>query len=162
MQALRSEAYRCVPSSSSLGVTLASVLRGAVHLRLSEFRHGSAAAHYVTRPFRIAADLLAENEDPEAVAQITVDVLREVQDYARTFVDALAPLSSRLAFKRDSGRTCSAGCSNRAATSRSPDGSSNNSTRSPCRHEGPELLRIPGAFRFALTARIAERASSTR
>ncbi|MDA8289724.1 MAG: hypothetical protein M0014_14990 [Actinomycetota bacterium] len=53
----------------------------------------------------IAADLLAEHEDPEAVAQITVDALRNVQDYPRTFVDELAPLSSRLGFKRDSGRS---------------------------------------------------------
>jgi hypothetical protein len=59
----------------------------------------------VTRPSRIAADLLAEHEDPEAVAQITVDALRNVQDYPRTFVDELAPLSSRLGFQRDSGRS---------------------------------------------------------
>jgi hypothetical protein len=59
----------------------------------------------VTLPSRIAADLLAEHEDPEAVAQITVDALRDVQDYPRSFVARLAPLSSRLGFQRDSGRS---------------------------------------------------------
>lgn len=59
----------------------------------------------VTRPSRIAADLLRDNEDPEAVAQITVEALRNVQDYPRTFESELAPLATRLGFQRHAGRS---------------------------------------------------------
>jgi hypothetical protein len=57
----------------------------------------------VTRPSRIAADLLRDREDPEAVAQITADALRSVFDYAGTFAEALAPQASRFGLRRDDG-----------------------------------------------------------
>lgn len=57
----------------------------------------------VTRPSRIAADLLAEREDPEAVAQIVADAIREVYDYPGTFAGALSPLAVRLGFRRGDG-----------------------------------------------------------
>jgi hypothetical protein len=57
----------------------------------------------VTRPSRIAADLLAENEDPEAVAQITADAIRSVYDYPGSFADALAPYAARFGLRRGDG-----------------------------------------------------------
>jgi hypothetical protein len=57
----------------------------------------------VTRPSRIASDLLWENEDHEAVARIVVDALRDIQDYPRNFVQALAPHASRLGFRQGGG-----------------------------------------------------------
>lgn len=59
----------------------------------------------VTRPSRIAADLLRTNEDPEAVAQITVEALRNTQDYPRSFVGELAPLAFRLGFRKGAGHS---------------------------------------------------------
>lgn len=45
----------------------------------------------VTRPSRIAADLLSDREDPEAVAQVIADALREVKDYPAKVAKAIAP-----------------------------------------------------------------------
>ena len=57
----------------------------------------------VTRPSRIAADLLAEREDPEAVAQVVVDAIRRAQDLPGTFAEALAPVATRLGFRPGDG-----------------------------------------------------------
>lgn len=57
----------------------------------------------VTRPSRIAMDLLEEREDPEAVGHVIVDAIRGVYDYPGTFADALAPLSHQLGLRRDDG-----------------------------------------------------------
>jgi putative AbiEi antitoxin of type IV toxin-antitoxin system len=57
----------------------------------------------VTRPSRIAADLLAENEDPEAVAQIIADAIRSVYDDPGSFADALAPYAARFGLRRGDG-----------------------------------------------------------
>jgi hypothetical protein len=57
----------------------------------------------VTRPSRIAADLLAENEDPEAVAQIIADAIRSVYDYPGSFVAALASYATRFGLRRGDG-----------------------------------------------------------
>ena len=57
----------------------------------------------VTRPSRIATDLLAEREDPEAVAQIVVDAIREAYDYPGTFAEALSPAAARLGFRAGDG-----------------------------------------------------------
>lgn len=57
----------------------------------------------VTRPSRIASDLLYDHEDPEAVAQIVADALRRVSDYPGTFVEALAPHAARFGLRRDDG-----------------------------------------------------------
>jgi hypothetical protein len=57
----------------------------------------------VTRPSRIAADLLVDREDPEAVAQIVADALRRAFDYAGTFVETLAPHAARFGLRRGDG-----------------------------------------------------------
>jgi hypothetical protein len=57
----------------------------------------------VTRPSRIAADLLRDQEDPEAVAQVTADAIRAGYDEAATFADALAPHALRFGLRRRDG-----------------------------------------------------------
>jgi hypothetical protein len=57
----------------------------------------------VTRPSRIAADLLLDNEAPEAVAQVVADAIRGAYDYPGTFVGALAPFAMQLGFRRGDG-----------------------------------------------------------
>jgi hypothetical protein len=57
----------------------------------------------VTRPSRIAADLLGEHEDPEAVAQIVAEAIRTPIDDPATFVAALTPHAARLGFRRADG-----------------------------------------------------------
>ena len=56
-----------------------------------------------TRPARIASDLLRENEDPEAVAQIAADAIRAVYDSPGTFAEALAPHAARFGLRRGDG-----------------------------------------------------------
>ncbi len=57
----------------------------------------------VTRPSRIAADLLDDREDTEAVAHVVADAIRAVYDYPGTFADALAPHAARLGLRRGDG-----------------------------------------------------------
>jgi len=57
----------------------------------------------VTRPSRIASDLLLDNEDPEAVADIVAQSIRNVYDYPGTFADALAPHAARFGLRRGDG-----------------------------------------------------------
>jgi hypothetical protein len=57
----------------------------------------------VTRPARIAADLLAEQEDPEAVAQIIADALRSGYDDPATVAEAIAPHASHFGLRRRDG-----------------------------------------------------------
>jgi len=57
----------------------------------------------VTRPARIASDLLADHEDPEAAAQVAADALRGVHDYADNFVGELAPHAAKLGLRRGDG-----------------------------------------------------------
>ena len=57
----------------------------------------------VTRPARIAGDLLQEDEDPEAVGQITADGIRAVYDHPGTFAAALAPHAARFGLSRGDG-----------------------------------------------------------
>lgn len=57
----------------------------------------------VTRPSRIAADLLDDREDPEAVAHVVADAMRAVYDYPGTFADALAPHAARFGLRRSDG-----------------------------------------------------------
>lgn len=59
----------------------------------------------VTRPSRIAADLLEDREDPEAVAHVIADAIRGAFDYPGAFADALAPHSARLGLRRGDGLT---------------------------------------------------------
>lgn len=57
----------------------------------------------VTRPSRIASDLLADREDPEAVGHVVADALRGVSDYAGTFVEELRPRAASLGLRRGDG-----------------------------------------------------------
>src|SRR5271155_3661337 len=57
----------------------------------------------VTRPSRIASDLLYDNEDPEAVAQIVADAIRPVFDYPGAFAESLAPNAGRFGLRRNDG-----------------------------------------------------------
>jgi len=57
----------------------------------------------VTRPSRIAADLLADREDPGAVAQILADAIRGAYDDPSTFADALAPHAPKFGLRRQDG-----------------------------------------------------------
>lgn len=56
-----------------------------------------------TRPSRIASDLLADREDPEAVASVVADAIRDEYDYPATFADTLAPQASRFGLRRGDG-----------------------------------------------------------
>ena len=57
----------------------------------------------VTRPSRIASDLLADREDPEAVGHVVADALRGVNDDAGTFVETLGPHAAQLGLRRGDG-----------------------------------------------------------
>jgi len=57
----------------------------------------------VTRPSRIASDLLWQHEDPEAVAQIVAEACRSVIDYPGTFTESLAPHAHRFGLRRGDG-----------------------------------------------------------
>jgi hypothetical protein len=57
----------------------------------------------LTRPARIAADLLADREDPEAVGHVIADAIRAVYDYPGTFADALAPHAVKFRLRRHDG-----------------------------------------------------------
>lgn len=74
-----------------------------LHLGAVEDRWISLRGLPVTRPSRIAADLLREREDPEAVAHIVVDALRAVYDYPGTFAVTLAPAAAQLGLRRGDG-----------------------------------------------------------
>jgi Transcriptional regulator, AbiEi antitoxin len=57
----------------------------------------------VTSPARTAADLLADKEDPEAVAQVVADALRTKKEWAGNFAIALGPRAGQLRFRRGDG-----------------------------------------------------------
>jgi hypothetical protein len=57
----------------------------------------------VTRPSRIASDLLANREEPSAVAQLIADAIRNGYDYPGTIADALAPHAAAFGFRRGDG-----------------------------------------------------------
>ncbi len=56
-----------------------------------------------TRSSRIAADLLDDREDTEAVARIVVVAIRAIYDYPGTFADELAPYAARYGLRRGDG-----------------------------------------------------------
>lgn len=57
----------------------------------------------VTRPSRIAADLLRDLEDPEAVATVVADAIRSLYDHPGTFAESLAPIAARFGLRRGDG-----------------------------------------------------------
>lgn len=57
----------------------------------------------VTRPSRIASDLLYDHEDPGAVAHLIADAIRAVYDYPGTFAEVLAAHAARFGLRRGDG-----------------------------------------------------------
>ncbi len=57
----------------------------------------------VTRPSRVASDLLYDNEDPGAVANIIADALRAVYDYPGTVAGSLEPHAAKFGLRRGDG-----------------------------------------------------------
>ena len=57
----------------------------------------------VTRPSRIASDLLSDNEDPEAIARLIAESIRRVFDYPGTFADQLARHASHFGLRKQDG-----------------------------------------------------------
>ena len=57
----------------------------------------------VTRPARIASDLLYDREDPSAVAHVVSDALRGESERAGLVVDALAPHAARFGLRKGDG-----------------------------------------------------------
>ncbi len=57
----------------------------------------------VTRPSRIASDLLFDHEDPEAVARLIADAIRPVYDYPGTFADSLGRHAARFGLRKGDG-----------------------------------------------------------
>ena len=57
----------------------------------------------VTRPSRIASDLLDEKEDPAAVGRLIADAIRGAYDSPGTFADALAPHAAQFGLRRGDG-----------------------------------------------------------
>lgn len=57
----------------------------------------------VTRASRVASDLLRDREDPEGVANVVADAIRDVYDYPGTFADALAPHAGGFGLRRGDG-----------------------------------------------------------
>lgn len=75
-----------------------------IHLRpVSDAEWVKVGGLPVTRPSRIAADLLRDREDPEAIAQIITEAIRRINDYPGTFADALAPHAASYGFRQDDG-----------------------------------------------------------
>jgi predicted transcriptional regulator of viral defense system len=57
----------------------------------------------VTRPSRTVSDLLAEREDPEAVANIAADAIRSVRDYPGAIAGSLAAHAARFGLRQGDG-----------------------------------------------------------
>ena len=57
----------------------------------------------VTRPARIASDLLYEREDPEAIARIIADAIQGILDYPERFAEKLGPHAARFGLRRSDG-----------------------------------------------------------
>lgn len=57
----------------------------------------------VTRASRIATDLLADHEDPQAVGHVIADSLRQVFDYPGTTAAALGPQARRFGLESGDG-----------------------------------------------------------
>jgi hypothetical protein len=75
-----------------------------LHVRqLREHEWISLRGLLVTRPARIASDLLLEGEDPTAIAQLVADAIRPVVEHPGAFADALAPFAARFGLRRGDG-----------------------------------------------------------
>jgi hypothetical protein len=73
------------------------------HRQLADGEWISLRGLLITRPARIAADLLTDREDPEAVAQVVADAIRGAHDHPGTFADSLAPHAAKSGLRRQDG-----------------------------------------------------------
>ena len=75
-----------------------------LHLRpVAEGEWTNRSGLPVTRPARIASDLLSDHEDPGAVARVVADAIRGAFDKPSSFVGALAPHAARMGQHRADG-----------------------------------------------------------
>ncbi len=80
--------------------------RADVRLHLRQLDRGEWITLHglpVTRPSRIAADLLAEREDPAAVAQVVADAIQAIYDYPGSFATAIAAQAAAFGLRRGDG-----------------------------------------------------------
>lgn len=80
--------------------------RPDVHLHRRQLAEGEwvdLRGLLVTRPARIASDLVEDREDPGAVAQMLADAIRAGQDHPGAFAKALALHAARFGLHRDDG-----------------------------------------------------------
>jgi predicted transcriptional regulator of viral defense system len=73
------------------------------HRRLAPEEWTTVRGLFVTRPARIASDLLVDNEDPEAVAHIAADAMRGDHESPATIAKALAPQAASFGLRRGDG-----------------------------------------------------------
>lgn len=73
------------------------------HRKLSDTEWSILRGLPVTRPARIASDLLYANEDPGGVAQVITDSLRNDCESPARVADALAPHAGRFGLRRHDG-----------------------------------------------------------
>jgi predicted transcriptional regulator of viral defense system len=73
------------------------------HLRLDETECTHLQGLPVTRPSRIAFDLLSDQEDPEAVGNVAADAIRSARDYPGAFAHALSTHAARFGLRRGDG-----------------------------------------------------------
>lgn len=71
--------------------------------RLTDAEWNLLAGLPVTRPSRIAADLLGEREDPAAVAHVVTDAIGAGHDHPSTFAQTLAPHAAQFGLRRGDG-----------------------------------------------------------
>jgi len=73
------------------------------HRLLHEGEWASLGGLPVTRPPRIASDLLNDNEEPAAVARLVANAIREGYEEPGTFAASLAPFAQRFGLRRNDG-----------------------------------------------------------
>jgi predicted transcriptional regulator of viral defense system len=80
--------------------------RADVRIHRGQLREGEYSVFRglpVTAPARTAADLLADREDPEAVAQVIIDALRKKREWPPRAAAALSPCAAQLGLRRGDG-----------------------------------------------------------
>lgn len=75
-----------------------------IHLRAADdVKWINLRGMLVTRPSQIAADLLLEREDPETVARIVAEAIRNAYDHPADFTESLAPHSAHFGLRHNDG-----------------------------------------------------------
>ena len=98
--------------------------RPDVRIHKGELRQGEwtkLRGLLVTSPARTAADLLADREEPEAVAQVVGDALRGEYESPKRFAAALAARAAKLGLRRGDGVAALASLLNLVDDHRVPD-----------------------------------------